>query len=43
MIGHFATLTTTFEQSTDHTKVVWVLEGVPLGSEEEISRNLQGY
>jgi len=41
--GHFATLTTTLNQSTDHTKVNWELEGVPLGLQDEISRNLQGY
>ncbi|KAH8099599.1 activator of Hsp90 ATPase [Cristinia sonorae] len=41
--GHSATLTTTLEQSTDSTKVTWTLEGVPLGLEDEITRNLQGY
>ncbi|KAI0958149.1 hypothetical protein AcW1_006318 [Taiwanofungus camphoratus] len=41
--GHEAKLTTMLEQSTDSTKVTWMLEGVPLGMEEETSRNLQGY
>ncbi|CAL1705696.1 unnamed protein product [Somion occarium] len=41
--GHFATLTTTFDQSSDSTKVTWSLEGVPTGFEDEITRNLQGY
>ncbi|KAI0784410.1 activator of Hsp90 ATPase [Abortiporus biennis] len=41
--GHFATLTTTLDQSTDNTKVTWSLVGVPLGLEEEISRNINGY
>ncbi|TFK30275.1 hypothetical protein FA15DRAFT_663667 [Coprinopsis marcescibilis] len=41
--GHFATLTTTFEQSTDSTKVAFNLSGVPLGMEEEIKRNIEGY
>lgn len=42
-VGHFATLTTTLEQSTDHTKVTWSLTGVPLGMEDEINRNINGY
>ncbi len=41
--GHFATLTTTFEQSSDSTKVIWKLDGVPLGQEDELTRNIQGY
>ncbi|KAI0672691.1 activator of Hsp90 ATPase [Trametes maxima] len=41
--GHSATLTTTLDQGSDSTKVTWSLNGVPLGSEEEITRNLQGY
>ncbi|KAH9848864.1 activator of Hsp90 ATPase [Lenzites betulinus] len=41
--GHFATLKTTFDQGSDSTKVTWHLSGVPLGMEEEITRNLQGY
>lgn len=40
---HFATLTTTLDQGSDSTKVTWSLKGVPLGMEEEITRNLQGY
>ena len=41
--GHYATLTTSFDQSTDSTKVTWNLNGIPLGSEDEIQRNLKGY
>lgn len=41
--GHYATLTTSFDQSTDSTQVTWVLNGVPLGSEGEIEKNLKGY
>ncbi|THG99824.1 hypothetical protein EW026_g2585 [Hermanssonia centrifuga] len=41
--GHFATLTTTLDQSTDHTKVIWSLSGVPLGMEDEIKGNIQRY
>ncbi|KAI0636446.1 activator of Hsp90 ATPase [Trametes polyzona] len=41
--GHYATLTTTLDQGSDSTKVTWSLNGVPLGMEEEITRNLQGY
>ncbi|KAG6854581.1 hypothetical protein C0991_004917 [Blastosporella zonata] len=41
--GHFATLTTTLEQSSDSTKVVFSLAGVPTGMEEGIKRNLEGY
>ncbi|KAF9449585.1 hypothetical protein P691DRAFT_790771 [Macrolepiota fuliginosa MF-IS2] len=40
---HYATLTTTFDQSTDSTKITWSLSGVPSGSEDEIERNLKGY
>ncbi|KAI0699986.1 activator of Hsp90 ATPase [Cytidiella melzeri] len=40
---HFATLTTTFNQSPDSTKVIWKLTGVPLGMEDELTRNIQGY
>jgi len=40
---HAATLTTTFEQSSDSTKVTWTLRGVPLGMEDEIKKNIQGY
>jgi activator of HSP90 ATPase len=41
--GHFATLTTTLEQSDDSTKVTFKLSGVPKGMEDEISHNLEGY
>lgn len=41
--GHFATLRTTFEQSSDSTKVKFTLDGVPTGMEDEITRNLEGY
>lgn len=41
--GHEATLTTTLEQGSDSTRVQWVLDGVPLGMEDEIQRNLQNY
>ncbi|KAL0569391.1 Co-chaperone [Marasmius crinis-equi] len=41
--GHTATLTTTLDQSSESTKVTWVLEGVPKGQEDEIKRNLEGY
>jgi len=33
--GHFATLTTTFDQGSDYTKLTLCLDGVPLGVEEE--------
>lgn len=41
--GHFATLTTTFNQSSDSTKVTFTLVGVPVGMGDEIKRNLEGY
>ncbi|KZV71608.1 hypothetical protein PENSPDRAFT_577383 [Peniophora sp. CONT] len=41
--GHEATLTTTFDQSTDSTKVTFTLSGVPKGMEDELKRNLEGY
>jgi len=41
--GHYATLTTTLNQSSDYTKVTWSMKGVPVGMEEEIERNIQGY
>lgn len=41
--GHEATLTTTLDQSTDSTKVKFSLAGVPLGMEEELKRNIEGY
>ncbi|OCH92085.1 hypothetical protein OBBRIDRAFT_791602 [Obba rivulosa] len=40
---HVATLTTTLDQGADSTKVIWRLQGVPTGMEEETERNLQGY
>jgi len=41
--GHYATLTTTFAQESSSTKLSLVLDGVPLGMEEETRRNLEGY
>jgi activator of HSP90 ATPase len=41
--GHVGTLTTTLEQSSDSTRVVLSLAGVPLGMEDEIKKNLEGY
>ncbi|PPQ86935.1 hypothetical protein CVT25_009821 [Psilocybe cyanescens] len=41
--GHEATLTTTLEQGSESTKVVFSLAGVPLGMEDEIKRNIEGY
>jgi len=41
--GHSATLTTSLVQSSDSTKVTWNMTGVPVGMEDEIQRNLQGY
>ncbi|TCD68461.1 hypothetical protein EIP91_010747 [Steccherinum ochraceum] len=41
--GHAATLTTTLAQGADSTTVTWTLDGVPLGLEDEITRNIQGY
>jgi len=40
---HEATLTTTFEQSSDSTKVTFALAGVPKGMEDELERNIDGY
>ncbi|KAF8891339.1 activator of Hsp90 ATPase [Infundibulicybe gibba] len=40
---HTATLTTTLEQSSDSTKVIFALAGVPTGLEDEIKRNIEGY
>ncbi|KAH0827190.1 activator of Hsp90 ATPase [Lanmaoa asiatica] len=40
---HEATLTTTFEQSSDSTKVTFTLAGVPKGLEDELGRNIDGY
>ncbi|EIM89673.1 uncharacterized protein STEHIDRAFT_92092 [Stereum hirsutum FP-91666 SS1] len=41
--GHEATMTISFAQSTDSTKVTFALDGVPTGMEDEIRRNLEGY
>jgi len=41
--GHVGTLTTTLNQSSDSTKVTLSLAGVPLGMEDEIKKNLEGY
>lgn len=41
--GHEATLTTTLDQQSESTKVVFSLTGVPLGKEEELKRNIEGY
>ncbi|KDQ61074.1 hypothetical protein JAAARDRAFT_32076 [Jaapia argillacea MUCL 33604] len=41
--GHEATLTTTFDQKTDSTTIKFSLDGVPVGMEDEITRNLEGY
>ncbi|KAN0077112.1 Activator of Hsp90 ATPase [Tylopilus felleus] len=41
--GHEATLTTTFDQSSDSTKVTFTLAGVPKGMEDELGRNIDGY
>ncbi|KAF9014168.1 activator of Hsp90 ATPase [Cyathus striatus] len=41
--GHDATLTTTLDQSSDSTKVTFHLSGVPLGMQDEIKRNIEGY
>ena len=42
-LGHFATLTTTLDQSFDSTTVAFKLDGVPIGMEDEIRRNVEGY
>jgi activator of HSP90 ATPase len=42
-LGHLGTLTTTLAQSTDSTKVIFSLAGVPSGLEDEIKRNIEGY
>ncbi|KAF8912144.1 activator of Hsp90 ATPase [Gymnopilus junonius] len=41
--GHEAALTTTLEQGDESTKVTFHLAGIPLGMEEEIKKNLEGY
>ncbi|KAF8998308.1 hypothetical protein BDZ89DRAFT_1148156 [Hymenopellis radicata] len=40
---HTAQLTTTLVQGSDSTKVTFTLAGVPLGIQDEIQRNLEGY
>ncbi|THH11986.1 hypothetical protein EW145_g274 [Phellinidium pouzarii] len=40
---HFATLTTTLEQSSDSTKMTLSLDGVPSGLEDEMKINMEGY
>jgi len=41
--GHEAILTTSLNQSPESTTVKFTLNGVPLGKEGEIKRNLEGY
>ncbi|PPQ72111.1 hypothetical protein CVT24_002422 [Panaeolus cyanescens] len=41
--GHEATFTTTLDQGSDSTKVKFSLAGVPLGMEEELKKNIEGY
>lgn len=41
--GHEAILTTTLNQSSDSTTVKFALNGVPLGMEDEIKKNIEGY
>ena len=41
--GHEATLTTALSQSSESTTVKFTLKGVPLGREDEIKRNIEGY
>jgi len=41
--GHEATLTTSLDQSSESTTVKFTLDGVPLGKEDEIKRNIEGY
>ena len=43
LVGHSANLVTTFEQVSDSTTLTLSLEGVPIGMEDEIRRNLEGY
>lgn len=40
---HEGKLTTTLDQQTDSTKVEFKLSGVPLGLEDEIRKNIEGY
>jgi len=41
--GHAAILTTSLDQSTESTTVKFTLSGVPVGKEDEIKRNVEGY
>ncbi|KAG8972517.1 hypothetical protein FRB90_010189, partial [Tulasnella sp. 427] len=41
--NHSATLTTTLDQGSDSTRVVFALDGVPSGQEDEIRGNINGY
>jgi len=41
--GHEATLTTSFKQGADSTTVTFTLSNVPLGTKDEIKRNIEGY
>jgi len=41
--GHHATLTTTIDQGRDSSTVTFVMDGVPVGMEDEIKRNIEGY
>jgi len=41
--GHDAILITTFKQGSDSTTVTFTLNDVPLGSKDEIKRNIEGY
>jgi len=41
--GHYATLTTHLEQLSESTKITWSMIGIPVGLEDEIHRNIQGY
>ena len=42
-VDHFATLIATFEESGDSTKLTLTLDGVPVGTEDDIRRNIEGY
>jgi len=41
--GHYAQLRTTFDQGSDSTEVKFSLSGVPVGMENELESNLEGY
>ncbi|KAL5511262.1 AHA1 [Sanghuangporus vaninii] len=40
---HFASLVATFDESGDSTKLILTLDGVPIGTEDDIKRNIEGY